>query len=170
VLGGCVNWEIIGAVGELISGLAVLLTLVYLSWQLRDARNEMRQTIRQNRDTALREILIAEMNHNEDLVRIDSALGVNTHVARILTEKLDLPPKDVQLYSKRQELWWFYRTSTLANLDSLSDHQQYETKQHLKMVYGPGGTGEAWWEAWKEIRGEEDENVNIVESILREAT
>lgn len=40
------NWDAIGAIGEIISAAAVLATLVYLSAQIRSARNDQRTTMR----------------------------------------------------------------------------------------------------------------------------
>ena len=49
VLGVNVNWEQLGAIGELVSGIAVLATLLYLAIQIRQAKNLMLSSAHQNR-------------------------------------------------------------------------------------------------------------------------
>jgi hypothetical protein len=61
-----VNWEAIGAVGEIVGALAVVLTLVYLALQVRTAK---RATIDQNtlsRADGVREMILA-LCQNDDL-------------------------------------------------------------------------------------------------------
>ena len=40
------NWEAVGAVGELVGGLAVVLTLVYIAFQVRQSRTQLDQNTR----------------------------------------------------------------------------------------------------------------------------
>ena len=43
------NWEAIGAIGDLLGGTAVLITLLYLALQVKDARNALKAQTAQNR-------------------------------------------------------------------------------------------------------------------------
>jgi len=43
------NWEAVGAVGDLLGGTAVLITLIYLALQVKDARNALKAQTAQNR-------------------------------------------------------------------------------------------------------------------------
>lgn len=43
------NWEQLGAIGEIVSGIAVLATLLYLAIQIRQAKNLMLSSAHQNR-------------------------------------------------------------------------------------------------------------------------
>ncbi len=59
------SWEAIGAVGEIIGALAVLLTLVYLAIQVRHARDATLDQNRLTRSTAIREIILNTANNDE---------------------------------------------------------------------------------------------------------
>ena len=59
------NWEAVGAVGEILGAVAVVLTLVYLAIQVRYAR---KATVDQNlltRSTAIREMILAAVGNDE---------------------------------------------------------------------------------------------------------
>jgi hypothetical protein len=50
------NWDAIGAIGDLISGIGVVVTLGYLGVQVGHARQEARRSLRQGRGEAIRYI------------------------------------------------------------------------------------------------------------------
>ena len=58
------NWEAIGAIGELLSAIAVLATLIYLAVQVRNTKYELRRSFLQNRDNAVRELLLEGMRNS----------------------------------------------------------------------------------------------------------
>ena len=51
------NWEAIGAAGEVLGAVAVFVTLVYLATQIRHAREESRRALSQARSEANRELI-----------------------------------------------------------------------------------------------------------------
>ena len=65
----CVNWDAFGALAEMIGSIAVLSTLVYLSFQIRYARQELKHSIRQNNEAADRELTL-EAIRNPELSRV----------------------------------------------------------------------------------------------------
>ncbi len=60
------NWDAIGAIGEIVGALAVVLTLVYLAYQVRYAKTATLDQNRLTRATAIREIILATAT-NDDL-------------------------------------------------------------------------------------------------------
>jgi|SRR5210317_52279 hypothetical protein len=60
------NWEAIGAVGEIVGAIAVIFTLIYLAYQVRYAKLATLDQNRLTRSTAIREILLAGAA-NDDL-------------------------------------------------------------------------------------------------------
>ena len=60
------NWDALGAIGEIVGALAVVFTLVYLAFQVRYARTATLDQNRLTRATAVREIILAAAN-NDDL-------------------------------------------------------------------------------------------------------
>src|SRR5580765_3506821 len=51
--GDSMNWDAIGAIGQVLGSIAVLITLVYLSIQTRHARSESRRALSQGRAEAV---------------------------------------------------------------------------------------------------------------------
>jgi hypothetical protein len=64
-----VNWEAIGAIGEILGALAVVLTLGYLAVQIRHTRLAAADTSRQARADGVREISGA-IGHNEGMAKL----------------------------------------------------------------------------------------------------
>ena len=58
------NWEAIGAIGELVGAAAVIVTLIYLASQVRYARNATLDQNRLTRSSAIREIILATANND----------------------------------------------------------------------------------------------------------
>jgi len=53
------NWDAIGAIGEVVGAIAVFLTLVYLAFQVRYAKNATLDQNRLSRASAIREIILS---------------------------------------------------------------------------------------------------------------
>jgi hypothetical protein len=58
-----VNWDALGAIAELIGSLAVLATLVYLTFQIRNAREELKHTVRKNNEAAQQELTLESVRN-----------------------------------------------------------------------------------------------------------
>ena len=76
------NWEEVGAIGQMLGSIAVLVTLGYLAVQLRHARAEVRRSVSQGRSAAARELAMQSAG-NELLPRANYkahlALGGRPH-------------------------------------------------------------------------------------------
>jgi hypothetical protein len=59
------NWDAIGAIGEMLGALVVVITLVYLAVQIRYARNATIDQNRLARSSAVRELILATMENDE---------------------------------------------------------------------------------------------------------
>jgi hypothetical protein len=98
-----VNWEAIGALGELIGAAAVVLTLFYLARQVREASEEARQNqveLRRTRYDAL----------NRELARTVSDWGANPEVAEIMLRGHQSPtslsqPEVFRFYAAQQRFF-----------------------------------------------------------------
>lgn len=60
------NWEIAAAIGEAVGGFAVLLTIVYLAVQVRQAKQAVRSNIRQQ--TASQSMALTESVYNSEFM------------------------------------------------------------------------------------------------------
>jgi hypothetical protein len=54
------NWDAIGAIGQLLGSVAVFVTLSYLAIEVRHARSEAKRTLSQRRAEGLATLLVAE--------------------------------------------------------------------------------------------------------------
>ena len=61
-----INWDAIGATGEILGALTIIITIVYLAIQVKHARNATVDQNRLTRATAIRELILT-MSTNEEL-------------------------------------------------------------------------------------------------------
>jgi hypothetical protein len=101
-----VNWEAIGAVGETLGALAVLVTLIYLASQIRQSNNLARFT-------ATKEIL-NQFNHLNEMVATDSELR------KVLAKTGDLSADE------REQIYNFAMMfcAVWMSVQTAHDHQQ----------------------------------------------
>ena len=69
------NWEEVGAIGQVLGSIAVFVTLGYLAVQVRHARGGLRRSIRQGRGEALRDLNLFQAG-DERINAITSGSGV----------------------------------------------------------------------------------------------
>ncbi len=71
------NWEAIGAIGQVLGSVAVFVTLAYLALEVKHARQEMRRALSQGRSEAHRDLLAQQREENvlEACRKADLALG-----------------------------------------------------------------------------------------------
>jgi len=74
-----VNWDAVGAIGQMLGSVAVFITLAYLSIQVRHARDEVQRSVSHDRKDALRQLMISRANNKwltEVLVKANDGLGI----------------------------------------------------------------------------------------------
>ena len=59
------NWDEVGAIGQVLGSLAVFVTLGYLAVQVRHARGEMQRSVSQSRADGLREPAMNRANNQQ---------------------------------------------------------------------------------------------------------
>ena len=68
------NWDVVGAIGELIGALAVILTLFYLASQIRQNTQMMRSTVREQRTASTQKALSEFLLHADILIKAMSGV------------------------------------------------------------------------------------------------
>jgi hypothetical protein len=164
-----VNWEAIGAVGELLSAIAVLITLVYVAYQVRNARKELQQTILGNRDIAVRELMF-EAIRNPLLNEADAenAFKFRNKPRRVharIKEMTSWPDEKVVAFSNYQVAWWFQRVQTVRDISELSLAQKNDFESNIIVTYSDG-LEKIWWEEFKKGRSSDDPTVKYCEAVL----
>jgi hypothetical protein len=89
------NWEAIGAVGQMLGSIAVFITLGYLAVQVRHARQTGQRALSQGRSQALRSLLTQQAD--ERMIRLalktNAALGGQStpFVRALMRRQFDVP-------------------------------------------------------------------------------
>ncbi len=151
------NWEAVGASGELLGAAAVLITLAYLAAQVRHARQDIRRSARHSRVQAARERLLTRATHpelNRLIVRAQQGLGmvdppggfVATLQARIGLQREEAAALHYELAAE-----WQYRTEAILNADQMSAGERFEFEHSLRFNYGRANPlGVLWLESNRE--------------------
>ena len=137
------NWDALGAIAELIGGVAVLATLIYLSVQVRQSnRQEAAQSVQIAFETFMGGY--AALTEDEAKARTYIA-GVNNY------DGLE-PVQQAMFHSQMQNLAnGYYTVWTLHENGMLSDTELYTRTRDtfLTILRTPGGR--QWWSKWKHL-------------------
>lgn len=149
------NWEAIGAMGEIVGALAVIATLIYLAIQIRQNTRAVRATALDSSIQAA-SLIRSDLLKSEDLSELFLSGSKNPE---------DL--NEVQLYRYRNlvsnmlwALWNFYSQYKYAGLP----HDAWESQKFVvaRILGSPGGL---WY--WENFSREfEDDFVEVVNQIV----
>ena len=147
------NWDAVGAIGEIVGALAVLLTLFYLSIQIRQNIKLARSQIREQRTISSQEVMYQHAAHG-DLVA--KAAGGET-----LTEG-----EKVTMNMLSRALFRSYEAYLHHYLNGLFDEGEWQgMKQNIRTSFQSG----RYVKAWEEIGNEfSPELQRLVEEVIRE--
>jgi hypothetical protein len=110
------NWDAIGAVGEILGALAVVMTLAYLARQVKYAKAEAADTNRLNRANGVQAMQLAFATNNELLCAVANAHGMHGYYQEF-AEELGISPDDAArcdwMHSYYFWLHWGQFSSTL---------------------------------------------------------
>jgi hypothetical protein len=80
------NWEAIGAIGEIVGAAAVIITLIYLASQVRYAKNATLDQNRLTRSSAIREIILSTANNDSLRVAQMTNWGLESYYDSLAVE------------------------------------------------------------------------------------
>ena len=111
------NWEAIGAIGQMLGSVAVLVTLGYVAIQIRYARAEMRRSISQTRAEGGRELLMNFAN-SEQLCNLYTKVGAASGrtpnpVIEALMAKAGLTQSEAFQLLLDHEAWFQYQAQVI---------------------------------------------------------
>ena len=126
------NWDAIGAIGQLLGALAVVITLGYLAVQVRVARSTAADTNRLTRAVGVREALLAAMNNVDLIETLVGAYGAETYF-KDLAAKFSLSINQAAR-ADMYNLHWFWlhwgQFSSAKNRDDV-----IELSRHIRTFY-----------------------------------
>jgi hypothetical protein len=134
------NWDEVGAIGEVLGSIAVFLTLGYLAVQVRYARREVQRSISQSRADAVRELLLNRAN-SERLVELNSKANVGLKgrplpFVTALMEQAGLTEEESYTLFSEQMAWWNYRSQVIAYIDELPEGERIQFDAAIQRFFG----------------------------------
>ena len=139
------HWEAIGAIAEMIGGIAVLATLIYLALQVRQNSALLEQNTRASRQAILR-------NQTDRYIANCHFIAGDSGICGIYQRAMKDPS------SVTREEWWRFGTYMygmfkdyeemflFASQDQESAHRWADSQKHIIFYLNPAG-GRKWWES-----------------------
>ena len=114
------NWDAIGAVGEIFGAFAVVATLIYLASQVKHAKEAAADINRIARATGVREFKLA-MAANDDLRNgVNKVMGGDKYIAE-MAAKLGVPEADMSRTESANVHWFWLHWGQYASTTSEED-------------------------------------------------
>ena len=133
------NWEAIGAVGELLGALGVIVTLGYLAVQIR-------QNTRVVKATGYHAVNAATLPRDVSVIE-------NPDVARLLVEGLsgrELSPEDfVRFHTFLHSVFRFFDSMYYQYRNQTLDSEHWETHREAMRRWLANPSLRAWWDAFQ---------------------
>jgi hypothetical protein len=102
------NWDAVGAIGETIGALAVVITLAYLAIQIRVSRSVAADANRLTRTNGVREWCLALLGNDKMLLTFVKGHGIESYVDAF-GKAFDLPPEEAaRLDVMHQYFFWLH--------------------------------------------------------------
>jgi len=145
------NWDALGAIGETLGAIAVLVTLGYLAVQVRHARDEVARSSRQARFQSLTDFYSMQAT-NPELAEAGAKLRVAMDIPlrefMKATVDMGLTETEARLVAS---FWGMLRTMTERTIDAMDDLSPGQRAQaHARFRINLGsGIGAVWYASSK---------------------
>ena len=139
------NWDAIGAIGELVGATAVFVSIIYLALQVRQNSTDVRSSGAQN--AAFSAIQILE------------SLGTNGETREVFQRALDSYSelgRDEQAVAKTffMQIIAYYEACYYQYLDGVVHKEIWEGRRRMMLDYFESPGFSSWWDDWHHIWGE----------------
>ena len=128
------NWDAIGAIGEIVGSLAVVLTLGYLAVQIRTAQKSAIDTNRQSRAAGVREMLMTLVTEPQIQKVLDKTTPEYSSASSLLGQKFGLSSEEASLLMNYCQYWWWVHWAHWASIKS--DEDALELQHVIEAFYG----------------------------------
>jgi hypothetical protein len=167
------NWEEVGAIGQVLGSVAVFITLVYLSVQFNHARQETRRLINQGRLEGLREIIHMRLSDKtlSDLnSKAHAGLGGEPHeFVQELMNRTNLTLDECWRLHLEQMVWWQYRTQVIRYIHELGPSERVDFDTTIRRFYRADGgrqpVAALWFEYSRPLLNDPDA-VRYIDNLL----
>jgi len=161
------NWDAIGAIGQVLGSVAVLVTLGYLTVQVRHTREEMRRSAAAERFAAAREMFITQATHPalaEVMTQFLEASGARGPPFVSYVMSLGLSHAAAHQISALGEASWNNFQASIESAAHLSPGVRAEIDHRLVFNYSDTAPFGNWFESNKARLN--PDAVRYVESVL----
>jgi hypothetical protein len=145
------NWEEVGAIGQVLGSIAVFVTLGYLAAQVRHTRQETRRALSQGRSEGHRDLLAQAREERVLSVQLkaDATLGAPPNpVTTALVDQAGLTLEEANLMTMMQIAWWTYRLQMIPDVDELPPMQRMAFDNQIRGSYGRPGVARVFYETY----------------------
>ena len=146
------NWDAIGAIGEILGAAAVVATLVYLAIQVRSAKSAAADINRLSRAVGIRENIHQTINDSELSDAWIRAAG-NAGSYQAIADKLGLSFREAQKVTFQCQNWWWLHWGQWASITTEKD--MAELKHLVSEFYSVPPISVVWTE---------DDSVQLLDS------
>ena len=161
------NWEAIGAIGEILGAITVVLTLLYLAVQVKYAREATIDANRLNRANGIQSMLLA-LCTNEDLrSSVIQAQGSSAYYDD-LAKKLGISRQQAEILDQSAAYWFWLHWSQFAS--STSDADIEELTHLIRNFYSQPQMRSSWEGSTNAKPILEPHFVKFVDQILADET
>jgi len=161
------NWDAIGAIGQVLGSIAVFVTLGYLAVQVKHARGELRRSIRQGRGEAQRQLYLFRAGDRRMtglLQKANAALGAAPNAfVQELVERAGLTHEEVLAPYAEHVAWWSYRVQVIPYVDELPPEDRAEFDATTRSFYSTRYS-RRWLEVSKSVLN--PEAVRYIDNLL----
>jgi hypothetical protein len=158
------NWDAIGALGESIGALAVVLTLGYLALQIRHARTAASDVNRLNRATGIRDWMQLIMTDNDLREAWQKTDGSVEHNER-LAHELGVSPQEASKIVFGCQYWWWLHWGQWASVTTEQDNREL---MHIVSEFYSGPPMLTVWKTSRYVHLLDPKFVAFVNSVIRE--
>jgi len=157
------NWEAIGALGEIVGALAVVLTLAYLAIQVRHAKEAAADTNRLERSKGVRDMMLASAADSGLRENLTKGLQLSDYYDEIASN-LNMSSDEATSFDWAMLYWFWLHWGQYASTTKESDVE--ELRNVISGFYRNPGVRVCWEKSpWARPVLEKD-FVNFVDEIL----
>ena len=113
------NWEAIGAIGEILGAMAVVMTLVYLATQVRYAKEAAADNNRIARASGVREMYMAQVN-NSELRSVNHKANDSSYLQEI-ADDLGITKEEAGILDSSNGYWFWLHWGQFSSTHNESD-------------------------------------------------
>ena len=159
----------LGALGEFVGSIAILVTLGYLAVQVRLARSEARRGLDLDRIRQNQSGLELELEEHNLPARLKANIAFGMRPSGIIQEIMDraeLTLEEAWRVFALEVIAWNYRVHTIDHIDALSARQKHLFDSAIYLRYGTPSVTQFIYEGYFKLLGDPDVIQYIEDAML----